>query len=81
MSAGVKICLHQVSIELITVYNKRFMVHFHRTISHEIVKEAGQVLRANRPDGLTVVAVVVVRVHVAGIEVDVPRVVRVVRIE
>jgi len=39
------------------------------------------VLLANWPDRLTVVAVVVVRVVIAGIEVEVPGVVRIVRIE
>ena len=38
-------------------------------------------LRANRADGLTVVAIVVVPVHVVRIEVEVPRVVRVVLVE
>ena len=38
-------------------------------------------LWANWTDGLSVVTVVVVPVHIAGIEVHVPRVVRIVRIE
>ena len=38
-------------------------------------------LRANRADRLTVVAIVVVPVHVVRIEVEVPRVVRVVLVE
>ena len=38
-------------------------------------------LRAHWPHGVSVVTVVVVPVHIAGIEVHVPRVARVVRIE
>ena len=48
---------------------------------HHNISLAGAMLRANRTDGLTVVAIVVVPVHVVRIEVEVPRVVRVVLVE
>ena len=48
---------------------------------HHNISLAGAMLRADRADRLTVVAIVVVPVHVVRIEVEVPRVVRVVLVE